>query len=244
MTDPTPPVLEVRDLRKTYRSGDATLEILRGVDFSLERGGFVSIVGQSGSGKSTLLHLMGLLDAPDAGTVLLDGARIDDLPAGRRDRLRNTAIGMVFQAYHLLPELDALENVMAPLLVRHGPLEWLRVRGAARERARDLLDRFGLGGRLRHKPRQLSGGEMQRVAIARALVAGPRVLLADEPTGNLDQATGAGILDALCELNRAEGLSIVLVTHDAAIAGRAGRIVRLAAGRVAASPATACRMAG
>jgi lipoprotein-releasing system ATP-binding protein len=237
-------VLEVRDLRKTYRSGDATLEILRGVDFSLERGGFVSIVGQSGSGKSTLLHLMGLLDAPDAGTVLLDGERIDGLPAARRDRLRNTAIGMVFQAYHLLPELDALENVMAPLLVRHGPLEWLRVRRAARERARDLLDRFGLGGRLRHKPRQLSGGEMQRVAIARALVAGPRVLLADEPTGNLDQATGAGILDALCELNRAEGLSIVLVTHDAAIAGRAGRIVRLAAGRVAASPATACRMAG
>ena len=244
MTDPTASVLEVRDLRKTYRSGDTTLEILRGVDFHLERGGFVSIVGQSGSGKSTLLHLMGLLDAPDGGAVLLDGDRIDALPAGRRDRLRNTAIGMVFQAYHLLPELDALENVMAPLLVRHGPLEWLRVRRAARERARDLLDRFGLGGRLRHKPRQLSGGEMQRVAIARALVAGPRVLLADEPTGNLDQATGAGILDALCELNLVEGLSIVLVTHDAAIAGRAKRIVRLAAGRVEASPATACRMAG
>lgn len=242
MTDHAPPVLEVRDLRKTYRSGDATLEILRGVDFQLERGGFVSIVGQSGSGKSTLLHLMGLLDAPDAGMVLLDGARIDGLPAARRDRLRNTAIGMVFQAYHLLPELDALENVMAPLLVRHGPLEWLRVRRAARDRARDLLDRFGLGGRLRHKPRQLSGGEMQRVAIARALVAGPRVLLADEPTGNLDQATGAEILDALCELNRAAGLSIVLVTHDTAIAGRADRIVRLAAGRVEASPA--CRLAG
>jgi lipoprotein-releasing system ATP-binding protein len=244
MTDHAPPVLEVRDLRKTYRSGDATLEILRGVDFHLERGGFVSIVGQSGSGKSTLLHLMGLLDAPDAGAVLLDGARIDGLPAGRRDRLRNTAIGMVFQAYHLLPELDALENVLAPLLVRHGPLEWLRVRRAARERARDLLDRFGLGGRLRHKPRQLSGGEMQRVAIARALVSGPQVLLADEPTGNLDQATGAGILDALCELNRAAGLSIVLVTHDAAIAGRAERIVRLTAGRVEASPAPACRLAG
>jgi len=244
MTDHTPPVLEVRDLRKTYRSGDATLEILRGVDFDLERSGFVSIVGQSGSGKSTLLHLMGLLDAPDAGTVRLDGERIDGLPAARRDRLRNTAIGMVFQAYHLLPELDALENVMAPLLVRHGPLEWLRVRRAARDRARDLLDRFGLGGRLRHKPRQLSGGEMQRVAIARALVAGPRVLLADEPTGNLDQATGAGILDALCELNRSEGLSIVLVTHDTAIAGRADRIVRLTAGRVEAAPASACRLAG
>jgi lipoprotein-releasing system ATP-binding protein len=244
MTEPTAPVLEVRDLRKTYRSGDATLEVLRGVDFRLERGGFVSIVGQSGSGKSTLLHLMGLLDPPDSGAVLLDGERIDDLPAGRRDRLRNTAVGMVFQAYHLLPELDALENVLAPLLVRHGTLEWLRVRRTARDRARALLDRFGLGGRLRHKPRQLSGGEMQRVAIARALVAGPRVLLADEPTGNLDQATGAGILDALGELNRTDGLSIVLVTHDGSIAARADRIVRLAAGRVEAAPAAACRLAG
>jgi lipoprotein-releasing system ATP-binding protein len=244
MTEPTAPVLEVRDLRKTYRSGDATLEVLRGVDFRLERGGFVSIVGQSGSGKSTLLHLMGLLDPPDSGAVLLDGERIDDLPAGRRDRLRNTAVGMVFQAYHLLPELDALENVLAPLLVRHGTLEWLRVRRTARDRARALLDRFGLGGRLRHKPRQLSGGEMQRVAIARALVGGPRVLLADEPTGNLDQATGAGILDALGELNRTDGLSIVLVTHDGSIAARADRIVRLAAGRVEAAPAAACRLAG
>ena len=244
MTDQATPVLEVRGLRKRYRSGDATLEVLRGVDFRLERGGFVSVVGQSGSGKSTLLQLMGLLDAPDAGAVLLDGGRIDDLPAARRDRLRNTAIGMVFQSYHLLPELDALENVLAPLLVRHGPLEWLRVRRDARDRARELLDRFGLGGRLRHKPRQLSGGEMQRVAIARALAARPRVLLADEPTGNLDEATGAGILDALCELNRADGLSIVLVTHDAAIAGRAGRIVRLAAGLVEETRPAACRMAG
>jgi lipoprotein-releasing system ATP-binding protein len=244
MTDPAHAVLEVHDLRKAYRSGDATLEVLKGVDFRLDRGGFVSVVGQSGSGKSTLLHLMGLLDPPDAGRVLLDGERIDDLPAARRDRLRNTAIGMVFQAYHLLPELDALENVLAPLLVRHGPLEWLRIRRTARDRARELLDRFGLGGRLRHKPRQLSGGEMQRVAIARALVGRPRVLLADEPTGNLDEATGGGILDALCELNRADGLSIVLVTHDAAIAGRAERIVRLAAGRVEDARPAPCRMAG
>lgn len=244
MIDHTPAVLEVRELRKSYRSGDATLAVLQGVDFRLHRGGFVSVVGQSGSGKSTLLHIMGLLDPPDSGTVLLDGERIDDLPAARRDRLRNTAIGMVFQAYHLLPELDVVENVLAPLLVRHGPLEWLRVRREARDRARDLLDRFGLGGRLRHRPRQLSGGEMQRVAIARALVGRPRVLLADEPTGNLDQATGAGILDALCELNRVDGLSIVLVTHDATIAGRADRIVRLAAGRVETAPASACRLAG
>jgi lipoprotein-releasing system ATP-binding protein len=203
------------------------------VDFDLEPGGFVAVVGQSGSGKSTFLQLMGLLDAADSGAIELDGTRIDRLPARRRDQLRNTAIGMVFQAYHLLPELTALENVLAPLMVRHGVLDWLRVRSAARARARGLLERFGLGARLHHRPRQLSGGEMQRVAIARALVTQPRVLLADEPTGNLDEASGAGILDALCELNRVDGLSIVLVTHDAAIARRADRIVRLAAGRVA-----------
>jgi lipoprotein-releasing system ATP-binding protein len=228
-----PALLAVHGLRKHYRSGDRTLEVLRGVDFAVESGEFVAVVGQSGSGKSTLLHLMGLLDGADSGTIALDGGRIDDLPAARRDRLRNTAIGMVFQAYHLLPELDALDNVLAPLMVRHGVLEWLRVRGAARAEARALLERFGLGGRLHHKPRQLSGGEMQRVAIARALVTRPRVLLADEPTGNLDEATGGEILDTLCDLNRRDGLSIVLVTHDAAIARRADRIVRLAAGRVA-----------
>ena len=228
-------LLRVRDLRKSYRSGDHRLEVLRGVDFDLATGEFVAVVGQSGSGKSTLLHLMGLLDAADSGEISLGDTRIDRLPATRRDRLRNSAIGMVFQAYHLLPELDALENVLAPLMVRHGVVEWLRVRREARARAADLLERFGLGGRLHHKPRQLSGGEMQRVAIARALVTQPKVLLADEPTGNLDEATGGEILDALCELNRADGLSIVLVTHDASIARRADRIVRLAAGRVDAA---------
>jgi lipoprotein-releasing system ATP-binding protein len=228
-------LLRVRDLRKSYRSGDRRLEVLRGVDFDLATGEFVSVVGQSGSGKSTLLHLMGLLDAADSGEIELGETRIDRLPSTRRDRLRNSSIGMVFQAYHLLPEFDALENVLAPLMVRHGVIEWLRVRREARARAADLLTRFGLGGRLHHKPRQLSGGEMQRVAIARALVTQPRVLLADEPTGNLDEATGGEILDTLCELNRADGLSIVLVTHDAAIARRADRIVRLAAGRVEAA---------
>jgi lipoprotein-releasing system ATP-binding protein len=236
MTETSPAILRVRDLRKNYRSGETTLEVLRGVDFDLAAGEFVSIVGQSGSGKSTLLHLMGLLDAADSGSIELDGTQIDGLSSARRDRLRNTAVGMVFQSYHLLPELDALENVLAPLMVRHGVLEWLRVRREARDAARGLLDRFGLGGRLRHKPRQLSGGEMQRVAIARALVTRPRVLLADEPTGNLDEATGGGILDTLCELNHADGLSIVLVTHDAAVARRADRIVRLAAGRVDDAP--------
>ncbi|MFM7412937.1 MAG: ABC transporter ATP-binding protein [Planctomycetota bacterium] len=238
------PLLRVRGLRKAYRSGEATLEVLRGVDVDLAAGEFVSIVGQSGSGKSTLLHLVGLLDAADAGTIELDGLRVDALSATRRDRLRNTAVGMVFQSYHLLPELDALENVLAPLMVRHGVLDWLRVRRDARDAARRLLDRFGLGGRLRHKPRQLSVGAMQRVAIARALVTRPRLLLADEPTGNLDEATGGGILETLCELNRADGLSIVLVTHDAAVARRADRIVRLAAGRVDDDPLAAHRRAG
>jgi lipoprotein-releasing system ATP-binding protein len=228
-----PALLQVRDLRKHYRSGDRVLEVLRGVDFDLAAGEFVSVIGQSGSGKSTLLHLMGLLDAPDGGSVHLAGGRVDNLPARQRDRLRNTAIGMVFQAYHLLPELTALENVLAPLMVRHGIWAWLSVRREARQRAVDLLERFGLGERLQHKPRQLSGGEMQRVAIARALVGGPRLLLADEPTGNLDVESGAGILDVLCTLNRSEGLSIVLVSHDASIAGRADRVVRLVAGRVA-----------
>ena len=226
------PLMRVRNVRKSYRSGGGMLEVLRGVDLDLEPGAFVAVIGQSGCGKSTLLHLMGLLDTPDSGEVHLDGTRIDNLPDTRRDRLRNTAIGMVFQSYHLLPEFDSLENVLAPLLVRHGVVEWLRVRSEAKQRACALLERFGLGGRLHHKPRQLSGGEMQRVAIARALMARPRVLLADEPTGNLDEASGTGILDTLCELNQRDGLSIVLVTHDAAIARRADRIVRLVAGHV------------
>lgn len=227
-----PALLSVKALQKRYRSGDKTLEVLRGVDFDLAPGELVSVIGQSGSGKSTLLHLMGLLDGADGGSVHLAGRRVDDLPARERDRLRNTAIGMVFQAYHLLPELTALENVLAPLMIRHGVFAWWKERAEARRRATDLLGRFGLGERLHHKPRQLSGGEMQRVAIARALVGGPRLLLADEPTGNLDAESGAGILDVLTALNRSEGLSIVLVTHDASIAGRADRIVRLAAGRV------------
>ena len=226
------PLLSVRKLRKNYRSGGGLLEVLRGVDFDLDQSGFVAIVGQSGSGKSTLLHLMGLLDEPDSGEVYLSGTRIDNLPAHHRDRLRNTDIGMVFQSYHLLPEFNALENVLAPLMVRYGVLEWMRRKTEARGRARALLERFGLGARRHHKPRQLSGGEMQRVAIARALVSQPRVLLADEPTGNLDEASGAEILDTICELNREDGLSIVLVTHDSAIARRADRIVRLAAGHV------------
>lgn len=225
-------MLETRQIYKQYQSGTTTLEVLRGVDFLLEPGGFLAVVGQSGSGKSTLLHVMGLLDAPDRGEVWLDGQRIDNLSVWEKDRLRNNSIGMVFQAYHLLPELTALENVLAPLLIRHGIFDWFSHKQEAQKEAEELLDRFGLSDRLHHRPRQLSGGEMQRVAIARALITKPRVLLADEPTGNLDEESGAGIIEALAELNRDNGLSIVLVTHDADIASQARGIVRLAAGTV------------
>ena len=235
MTETSPAILRVRDLRKNYRSGETTLEVLRGVDFDLAAGEFVSIVGQSGSGKSTLLHLMGLLDAADSGSIELDGTRIDGLSSARRDRLRNTCVGMVFQSYHLLPELDALENVLAPLMVRHGVLEWLRVRHQARDTARALLDRFGLGSRLRHKPRQLSGGEMQRTAIARALIHGPAVLLADEPTGNLDSANGANILSLLSELTDETKTALVLVTHSAEATAICHRIVQMRDGSLQSS---------
>ena len=226
------PILETRQVCKQYQSGTTTLEVLRGVDFTLEKGGFLAVVGQSGSGKSTLLHVMGLLDAPDSGEVWIDGQRIDNLPGREKDRLRNSAIGMVFQAYHLLPELTGLVKNLALKLNTHGIFAWFTQRGIAQEKAKVLLDRFGLSNRLHHRPRQLSGGEMQRVAIARALITDPQVLLADEPTGNLDEESGAGIIEALAELNRDKGLSIVLVTHDADIASQARGIVRLSAGTV------------
>lgn len=233
-------MLEARQVRKRYKSGTATLEVLRGVDFELTRGGFTAVVGQSGSGKSTLLHLLGLLDAPDGGEVLLEGRRIDNLPAIERDRLRNTAIGMVFQAYHLLPELTAVENVLTPLLIRHGIWDWFRRRREARREAEELLDRFGLAGRLHHRPRQLSGGEMQRVAIARALITRPQVLLADEPTGNLDSRSTADVLDLLDEIH-AEGKTIVIITHEDDVAERAGRVVTLRDGKVESDVLAAAR---
>ena len=227
------PMLETRQVCKQYQSGTTTLEVLRGVDFTLEKEGFLAVVGQSGSGKSTLLHVMGLLDAPDSGEVWINGQRIDNLPVREKDRLRNSAIGMVFQAYHLLPELTALENVLAPLLIRHGIFDWFTQRGIAQEKAKVLLDRFGLSNRLHHRPRQLSGGEMQRVAIARALITDPQVLLADEPTGNLDRKNGDEVMKALLALRDEEDLTIVMVTHDESIATTADRTIHLVEGRVA-----------
>jgi lipoprotein-releasing system ATP-binding protein len=208
------------------------IPVLKGVDLGVRGGEFLAIVGQSGSGKSTLLHLLGTLDAPDDGSVVFNGRRIDNLPASERDRLRNQHFGMIFQFYHLLPELTTLENVLTPLMIARGVLGFLRDREAYRTSATRWLDMVGLSHRLKHTPRELSGGEMQRAAIARALVASPKLLLADEPTGNLDLATGREILELLCSLNQRQDLTIVMVTHDQAIAERADRVVRLVDGRI------------
>jgi lipoprotein-releasing system ATP-binding protein len=219
-------------LWKRYQKGRVEIPVLRGVDLDVRAGEFLSIVGQSGSGKSTLLHLLGLLDAPDVGEVRFLGERIDNLPMRKRDALRNRQFGMIFQFYHLLPELSALENVLSPLLIAEGVLGYLRRRKTHVERATRLLEMVGLGHRMKHRPRELSGGEMQRAAIARALAAEPQVLLADEPTGNLDSATGEEILRILRTLNDQQNLTIVMVTHDRAVAAEADRTVRLAGGQM------------
>ncbi|MBS0211323.1 MAG: ABC transporter ATP-binding protein [Planctomycetes bacterium] len=227
-----PRVLEATALRKSYRKGQAEIPVLRGVDLHVHESEFLSIIGSSGSGKSTLLHLLGTLDAPDAGEIRFQNKRIDNLPSRARDRLRNGNFGMIFQFYHLLPELTALENILSPLMIRDGVLSYWSRRRQHRAEALRLLELVGLGHRARHKPRELSGGEMQRAAIARALVTQPNVLLADEPTGNLDRKTGQEILDILRSLNESQNLTIVMVTHDLTIAGQADRTVRLVEGQL------------
>jgi lipoprotein-releasing system ATP-binding protein len=219
-------------LRKNYRKGAVEIPVLKGVDLEVRCGEFLAIVGQSGSGKSTLLHLLATLDAPTAGEIYFLDHRIDDLAAAHRDRLRNEEFGMIFQFYHLLPEFNTLENVLMPLMIQHGLWGYGRHRRQCMAAAKDLLDKVGLSHRLKHRPRELSGGEMQRAAIARALVSRPQVLFADEPTGNLDEVSGGEILEILRTLNQQENLSIIMVTHDRSIAQQADRIVRLAAGRV------------
>jgi lipoprotein-releasing system ATP-binding protein len=222
------------NLHKSYYKGSIEVPVLRNVGMSVRQGEFLAIVGQSGSGKSTLLHLLGTLDAPDQGEIHYAGRRIDNLPAKARDTLRNRDFGMIFQFYHLLPELNTLENVLTPLMIAHGAIGYIRHRHRHRARAQELLEMVGLGHRLKHRPRELSGGEMQRAAIARALVAEPNLLLADEPTGNLDQSTGQEIINILRTLNQQRNLTIVMVTHDLAIADQADRIVRLTGGQLEA----------
>lgn len=227
----TPTVLTAVAVDKAYSKGPVSVPVLRGIDLSVRQGEFVSIVGQSGSGKSTLMHLLGLLDTPDHGEVRLDGQRIDNLAASKRDTIRNRTFGFVFQFYHLLPELTLIENVLSPLMIRDGVFAYWRKKKAYHDEAAELLDRFGLGHRLNHKPRELSGGEMQRGAIARSLITKPRVLLADEPTGNLDSTASAGIIDLLESLKSDDDLSILMVTHDDQLAQRGDRVVRLTEGR-------------
>ena len=217
-------MLAVRNLTKEYRSGGGALAVLRNVSFDVAAGETLAIVGPSGSGKTTLLGLLAGLDTPTTGAVLLDGIDLAGLDEDARARLRGDRVGFVFQSFQLVPTLTALENVQVPLE--------LRGVGDSGARAKDLLERVGLGHRLDHFPTQLSGGEQQRVAIARAFVNRPRVLFADEPTGNLDGATGERIVALLEQLNREDGTTIVLVTHDPALATRLGRKIRLADGLV------------
>jgi lipoprotein-releasing system ATP-binding protein len=224
-------MLRTEALYKSYRMGATKVNVLKGVDLAIKKGEFAAIVGASGSGKSTLLHILGGLDKPDKGIVKFDGRDLNRFTASELNRYRNKMVGFVFQFYHLLDELSVLENVFLPAMASKSIIAWVGCRRSAKKRAGQLLDELGLSDRANHKPYQLSGGERQRVAIARALMNGPTLLLADEPTGNLDSATGNGILDVLEKLNRA-GQTIVMVTHDERIAQRAERIITLADGKM------------
>lgn len=220
--------LRAEGLTRTFRSGPKRLEVLRDVTMSIDAGEWVTIVGRSGSGKSTLLHLLGGLDRPDGGSVFFDDQDIRKLGI---NRFRNRHVGFVFQAYHLLAELSAIENVLLAAMIEPGPLGWGTKRGGAREEAARLLEVMGLGDRIDHRVERLSGGERQRVAIARALINRPALLLADEPTGNLDSQTSGEILELLRKLH-ADGQTIVLVTHDSGVAEAADRRLTLVAGNL------------
>ncbi len=221
------PVVQLRDVTRVYDSGSVSVQALRGIDLDVEDGEFVAIMGKSGSGKSTMMNTLGCLDRPTSGSYHLNGEDVSALPPGRLAGIRNRTIGFVFQAFHLLPRTSALENVELPLLYREQALTWKEIH----ERARTALEDVGLGDRLDHTPSQLSGGQKQRVAIARALVTEPRILLADEPTGNLDSRTSLEVIDLLQRLNRS-GLTILMVTHEPDIARFARRIVTLRDGLI------------
>jgi len=229
----SPAILKAENAHKSYRMGATRVVVLKGVDLVVREGEFVAIVGASGSGKSTLLHLLGGLDKPDKGVIQFQGRDVNRMGSRELNQYRNETVGFVFQFYHLLDELSVLENVILPAMVSRSVLGWLVTRHRARKRGEELLDQLGLRDRARHKPYQLSGGERQRTAIGRALMNQPKLLLADEPTGNLDSTTGNGILNVFETLNKA-GQTIVLVTHDERVARRAQRIITLVDGRVRA----------
>lgn len=219
-------VLEARAVGRSFVQGPSTLEVLQGVALTVHAAERLAIIGASGSGKTTLLQILGGLDRPTQGQVLIDGRDIHALTEKERAMLRNRTLGFVYQFHHLLPEFSALENVAMPLLVRRTKV------AEARARAQELLERVGLGGRLTHRPHQLSGGERQRAAVARALVTEPKIVLADEPTGNLDGANAEAVFELMLELNRERGTSLIVVTHDARLAARMDRIYELRSGRL------------
>ncbi len=225
-------LMVVSNLKKGYVKAKKLIPVLQGVDLTARQGELLAIVGQSGSGKSTLLHLMGTLDVPDSGTIHFDGQRIDNLPTDQRDVLRNRFIGMIFQFYHLIPEMTTLENVLAPLMIRDSIFSYWRKKSQYVEKAKEILNLVGLSHRLKHRPNELSGGEMQRASIARALISEPRILLADEPTGNLDSKASVGVLQLLRKLNEEQKLTVVMVTHDPSQAAEADRAIRLVDGQV------------
>jgi lipoprotein-releasing system ATP-binding protein len=220
------PMLRARGVKKSYRLGKRSINVLQGIDLDVQRGEFLAIQGASGAGKSTLLHLLGGLDTPDEGDIWFDQQNLSELSADLLARFRNRKVGFIFQAYHVLPELDALENVCLPSrMARMNAAE-------AEARARGLLNRVGLGQRMDHKPYELSGGEQQRVAVARALMNEPELLLADEPTGNLDSHTGQEIIDLLCAIRDERQTTLVIATHDTRVASRAPRVLELLDGQV------------
>ena len=225
-------VMSVVGLHKSYGKAHVNVPVLKGVDLEIVEGDFTAIIGQSGSGKSTLLHLLGTLDAPDSGEIYFRDQRIDNMSARQQEGLRNRQFGMIFQFYHLLPELTTLENVLIPRMVQDGFFGYIKNKRRYRKRAVELLEMVGLGHRLTHKPNQLSGGEMQRTAIARSLISDPSILLADEPTGNLDAENGREVMDTLTALRENENLTVVMVTHDNSLASTADRVIRLVNGKV------------
>jgi len=225
-------ILRAQGVRKTFRMGDSTVQVLKNADLSIRAGEFLAMEGRSGSGTSTLLHIMGALDAADGGSIEYEGRDIAQLEGEERSKLRNPQFGFVFQFYHLLPELNVVENAELTAMIEHSWFSFRANKRAIQQRAVDILKQLGMDHRLKHRPNQLSGGERQRVAIARALMNEPKVLFADEPTGNLDAETGKQIMAVLETLHRERGQTIVMVTHDRSVAKKADRVLVLKDGKL------------
>ncbi|MFH1230317.1 MAG: ABC transporter ATP-binding protein [Planctomycetota bacterium] len=229
-------ILKIDNVSRSFKTGNSFLEILKNISLEIKESEVLSIIGPSGAGKSTLLHIMGLLDKPTAGDVFFRGKNIYSLPTAEQAKLRNSSFAFVFQFYHLIPELNILENVLLPHMISNSIIGWQMRAKALKEKAKSLIAKLGLEHRLSHKPAQLSGGEQQRVAIARALVTDPEIILCDEPTGNLDSNSTSEIHDLISKLNRQEGKTFIIVTHNENVARWAHRIINLVDGQIANSP--------